>query len=188
MRLGSFSGVEDWAKVRNTFRFSGAASWSAAKISGLASPRAPNSVGSAVAKSSAEGVVGGGVEDVDDGGGGDVLGLLLVDSGISSILVGDGVCFGLGTMAFWTMIFSDFDGFTGLKESSEALAEEEEGLKVSAWLGFLAFLLEVGTKSRGFLFPPLSFFSADNVLRTFSPWPSRARRSSIGRRSSFSFV
>jgi len=119
-------------------------------------------------------VVGGGGEDVDDGGGGDVLGLLVVDSGIRSVLVGGGVCLGLGLglgladMAFWTMIFSDLMGFTGLKESSEDFADGE-GLKVSAWLCFLAFLLEVGTKSRGFRFPPLSFFSADKVSRTFSP-------------------
>jgi len=186
MRFGSFS-VEDLAKVRNTFKFSGAASWSAAKISGLAWPRAPNSVGSAVAKSSAEGVVGG--DKVDDEGRGDVLGPLVavVDSGISSVLVVGGLCFGLSTMTSWTMIFSDFGSFTGLKESSEDFAEEE-GLKVSAWRCLLTFLLEVGTKSRGFRFPPLSFFWADSVSMTFSPWPSRARRSSIGRRSSFSFV
>ena len=72
-------------------------------------------------------MVGG--EDVDDEGGGDVLGRVVVVSGISSVFEVDGVCFVFATMAFWTTIFSDFEGFTGLKESSEDLVGD--GLKVS---------------------------------------------------------
>ena len=69
-------------------------------------------------------------EVVDEEGGGVVAGRI-VDSEISSTSLG--VCSGrISKILFWTMIFSDLGVCTGLKESSEDLADDD-GLKVSAW-------------------------------------------------------
>ena len=95
-------------------------------------------------------MVGG--DEVDEEVGGDVLEREVVVSGISSVFVVDGVCLVFATMAFLITIFSDFEGFAGMKESSEDFVGD--GLKVSAWRCLLTFLSEVGTKSRGFRFPP----------------------------------
>ena len=153
-----------------------AITWSAARISGLAWPRAPKSSGSADANSSAlVGVVNGEVVD-KEGEGGDVVGRI-EDSGISSVSLRDGVCSWLAKIVFLRTIFSDFGVCTtGLKESSEDFAGD--GLKVSAWRFLLTFLpVPEGSKSRGFRFPPVAllplFISGpDDVAMTFSPWPS----------------
>ena len=153
-----------------------AITWSAARISGLAWPRAPNSSGSADANSSAlVGVVSGEVVVDEEGEGGDVVGRI-EDSGNSSVSLRDGICSWLFKIVFLRMIFSDLGVCTtGLKESSDAFAGD--GLKVSAGRCLLTLFPE-GTKSRGFRFPPVTllplFFSSwpDNDARTFSPWPS----------------